>query len=521
MIRHTKADKFLTDLRKPNGMVRLVELHAETPAGTRSGIGEIEWRDGKYRIEWLLSHEVALSGVMEAFIKEWNGPKLYTKVDRWRMQGVTANGLHLEFDVYPPRSSQITNSPFIRFKFETHVLKVVEPEVDPEEEAEFAARMVMYGLDLPGSSASPKEVLHHAVFLGIESPLRRQRQTVTTIVNDFHGEMEGIKNDTWVWEKDGMTFALIQREEGLHAYLRLKNPRHPLEEQERIFTAFFNTIGFTHGFRAFPAAREVCHDLTVVKCWIANLDKLAGTSAASLGDRTSMSDCDAMVVAGFDFFLSGSALVSRFWNLHGILCEAHEGSVIRRSDLLALCTVFDGLIGCLFDHHRLKASTRKSERAEEFSAAKLAVSEWLQAKHVASGSKMDSSWDRFIGYFKSCGYVRPEEKIRAVSDFYGFPWDGDMAEIFRIWKQQRNPLAHGSTRDLNDDGVKSMFAAWSRLTGAINRFMLAEMGYTGWFCYSVMEPGLQEIQVRTAAQQQVAMDSATPVLGQEPENSEP
>lgn len=497
MIRHSAADKFLRDLRSPHGKVRLVELHADTPGGRRSGIGEIGWEGGKYRIEWFVPSAGNLSGVIPGLSKESHGPKTYTKADKLRMQAATTSGLRLEFDVFPTGNFRTsTSSPFVLLFFDTHHLSIVKPEVDPVEEAAFAARMKARGLPWPDSSPPPEEVLHHAVFVGIESPLRIQRKTVTTVVNEFHGTNEGFKSDTWMLEWEGMSFGLIQREKELHIYMRIKNSKHTMEEEESTFTAFLNSISFTHGFRAFPTAREVCHDHKVVKCEIGDLDGVSSSQAATLGEWFMMSDCEIMMTSAFDFFRSDSKLVSKFWKFHGLVCQAHEGSTVRHSDLLAICTVFEGLIKCLFAHHHLKSTAVQSTRADEFSIAKKAVSDWLNSKHLGSGSVVDCPWSRLIGYIETCDFVSSQEQIRAVSDFYGLNWEGDMKEVFQIWKRQRNPMAHGTIRDKDEDETKGGFIAWSRLTGAIKHLILAEMGYVGSFRYSPMEPGLEQMRIK-------------------------
>ena len=84
--------------------------------------------------------------------------------------------------------------------------------------------------------------------------------------------------------------------------------------------------------------------------------------------------------------------------------------------------------------------------------------------------------------------------MKAVADFYGFQWNGDLEDVFKLWKIQRNPLAHGSGSGENNN-LQEMFNAWSRITGTINRFMLAEMGYDGWFQYSPLEAGREELWI--------------------------
>ena len=217
-----------------------------------------------------------------------------------------------------------------------------------------------------------------------------------------------------------------------------------------------------------------------------------------------------MISKAFDFYRAGSPLINRFNRLHSLLCEAHEGMIIRETDMLALCTVFEGLIGCLFDHHRLKEPTRASIAAVQFKEATDAVRAWLKQKDDESVSSKDSPWDRLIGFIKNCGYVRTQEKLKAVAEYYGISWNGDMEEVFGMWKKQRNPLAHGSGREEGPDGMREMFHAWSRITGTINRLMLSEMKYDGWFCHSPMEAGKEVLEIRSTPPQSITPDPDGP-----------
>lgn len=428
MVRHSEAARFLTAVSKSHGKVTLAELRGETPVGEVSGTGSISLEKGRYRIKWRLLDEERTDDLQKWLTKDWGKPRSYTQEDSWAINAVTEDGLCLEFKVFPPNTSVSSNHRLISLILHTSRLQVVKTPVDPEEEAAFVASIQTLGINWSGtggSNAAPKEALHHAVFVGIESPLRRQRATTTKITNDFLGEAgSGWKNNTWMLERDGMTFALIQKKKKLHAYLRFKNPECSDEEQEARFSAFLDAIAFTHGCRPWPLVREVCHDHQVVKCEISTKERLSQTCAAPMTDRLLAfhEESESMIQAAFDFYRSGSPLIKRFNRLHSLLCEAHEGTTIRETDMLALCTVFEGLIGCLFDHHRLKEPTQTFIAAVQFKEATDAVREWLKQKDEESGSSPDSPWDRLIGFIKSCGYVRTQEKLKAVAEFYGISW---------------------------------------------------------------------------------------------------
>jgi hypothetical protein len=500
MILHPDAAKFFTAVKNDLQRVSLVELNAETPMGRFTGSGTVSLVEGRYQLEWRLADQEKEEELLKHLNKDWGKPKTYTKDDIWKMKAETDAGLCFTFGAFPPDTWRGVNHQVVCFNLETGRLKVSKPEPDPAAKAAFRARLREQGIDWDDSAAStsvPKEILHHATFVGVKSPLCFKSPTTTETTNDFLGKTWQSKNDTWTFEREGLTFALIQKGDDLNAYLRFKETELTPVEQSARFSAFLEALGFTHGFRPWPLVREVRHGLWVDDCEISGGECLSQMSMAPLSDRLFAfhKESESMVMAAYDFVRTNSPFLKRFRRLHGILCEAHEGTLIRETDLLGLCTVFEGLVGCLFDHHRLKDPTRKSKAASAFSSAVDAVCEWLKQKHHETGEDHESPWDRLIGLIKSSGYVRTQEKAKALADFYSFPWEGDIEEIMRIWKKQRNPLAHGSGQEEDPLETRKMFAAWSRITGAFHRFMLAEMGYSGWFRYSPMEPGMEELKI--------------------------
>ncbi len=513
ILQNREADNFLKVMRKGKRSIPFLRLTAFTDVGEIIGSGSISSDGDKYLIEWYVPDGELAQKILRDLEK--GGPRIYTPEHRWEMDGETSEGLVLSFKVFPPRLGSRSSLKVIRLDLETSRLLVTRKKSTLEDEAEFAARVRSFGFSLAESKAtesSSKDSVYHAAFLGVKSPLRTQRKTTIEIANDFLGGAgSSWKSDTWMLVRDHMTFALIQRKNRLHAYLSFESCDLSEDEQESRFTAFLEAVAFTHGCRPWPLFRELIQDCRTVECVIFTPDRVLQTSAAPLDDRTIAfhPEAESMMVSALDFYSKGSDLVRQFNRLRSILCEAHEGRVIREADILALCTVFEGVIKCLFDHYELRDRTQNSSGASQFKEASLAVREWLNQKHVKLANTKDSPWFRLIGFIKSCGYIRTDERANAVADFYGIPWEGDMELVLEMWKSQRHPLAHGARRDDDPAATKEMFRAWSRITGAINRLMLAEMGYLGWFRYSAMEAGLHEMNLKPAPPRHgVANDNA-------------
>lgn len=500
MIFHSGAARFYDQLKGNRERVVLAELNAITPAGNVPGSGTVELTEGKFGFVWRPSDGSGSDDMIKEIMREWDGPRTYTRQHRWKFEVATHEGFRFEFDAFPPAEWRSVNHRMAEIDFEADRLRAVSEKWDPDDEALFHATLEKYGWKpRPEREAQepPEEILHHALFLGISSPLCGKSRTETEVTNEFFGKSSGWAYDTWTLDHDGMTFALIQREEGLHAYLRLRKSVLSEEEQKQKFTAFLNALAVTHGFRPWPMVKEVRHDGDNVRCELAETEQLSQMSLAPLTKHLVdlRKEGEAMVVAAYDYLADTGGIAMNLGRLHGILCEAHEGKTIRESDLLALCTVFEGLVSTLFDHHGLKQISKTAVAAAEFKDAVASVTGWLEGKDSEAGCDSESAWSRLIGIIKSCGYVRTEEKLKVLSNFYGIPWVDDMEQVLKKWKKQRNPLAHGAGRDRRDNELPEMFAAWSRITGAFHRLMLAEMNYSGWFRYSPMEAGREELKI--------------------------
>lgn len=500
MILHSDAARFVAKLKDGREKLILGELNAVTPVGSIAGSGTVEIVMGRFHFVWHPSDDPASKEVLGHLRQEWKGPRVYTREHLWKFDGATQDGFHFELNVFPPAKWHKFNHRLTGIDFETGRLRAVKAKWDPEEEAAFNATLEKYGWKRrPEEEAEepPDEILHHAFFAGITSPLCGKSRTETEVSNEFFGKSSEWNYDTWTLDHDGMTFALIQKDDGLHAYLRLRESPLSEEAQKLRFSAFLKALGLTHGFRPWPLVREVRHDGRNAYCELAETEPLPQMSLAPLSKRLMylQKDGEAMLIAAYNYLAGTGGVGEELGRLQGILCEAHEGKLIRESDLLALCTVFEGLISCLFDNHGLKETTKSSVGAAQFKEAVTAVTDWLRGKDEQAASDSESVWSRLIGAIKGCGYVRTEEKLKALSDFYGIPWSNDMGQVLKMWKKQRNPLAHGAARERRDDEFPGMFAAWSRITGAFHRIMLAEMSYSGWFAYSPMESGLEELKI--------------------------
>ena len=201
-----------------------------------------------------------------------------------------------------------------------------------------------------------------------------------------------------------------------------------------------------------------------------------------------------MIGIATKFFSGERPMVPKFLEFAFLHRDAGMKAVPLKVQVLTACTVFEGLVTELLKEYQLEEAALLSEDGKAFDAAKNAVLVWSRAQGAGLQAE-NTPWARISSRLENSPYLRTKEKVKAVGDHYGLPWEGDIKEVYSIWEQVRHALAHGASGGMDFNRSRKFFTAWSRLSGAIFRFMLAEMGYTGWFRYSPMEPGLKELQI--------------------------
>jgi hypothetical protein len=327
--------------------------------------------------------------------------------------------------------------------------------------------------------------------------------------NPFLPTTSDEKRDTFVDENDERRIGLVEIDGDLHVYLELPPSANSEEDEKAVFSALLEAVAFTHGCQPFPSLSEYSRAGRVVTCAITPTTELGIAMFTPLSNRAIHMGFGAKKMLGvaFDFFQQDKAIVRRISKAMWLYRDAASKAVPMPIQVLTACTLFEGLMQALFDAHNLKEPTSSSDNSVAFRNAKKGTISCLEQQHTRAGygPKSESPWRRFAGYLKGLGYVRPKERTMAVAECFEFPWAGDVEEIFDIWNSHRHGLAHGAEVKSDFDSIKGQFQAWSRLSGAIHRFILAEMGYIGSFSYSPMEPGLVEMDLKPKA---VASSSA-------------
>ena len=158
---------------------------------------------------------------------------------------------------------------------------------------------------------------------------------------------------------------------------------------------------------------------------------------------------------------------------------------------LTLCTLFESLVRLLFKHLNLKQEAEaKDETLALFEKAKEEVCNEIN-KQVAEKGK---GYERLHNYINAAQLFSTEKIFQVVTAHFGLQWENDMDQIFSIWKNLRNPLAHGHERsNQSEDDRKKLLLDESRIAGVINLLLLKLFGYSGKMSISVFEDKYRQV----------------------------
>jgi hypothetical protein len=506
MIWTENAANFLKDISEyPN--LTLDSLSIKAGESTLSGRGSICENQGHFTLTARFDHESIPLDFVENHFKDMLKPRFYSREDFWRLQAETSSGVTFTCTVAPPhgwtdRGNGVTdircdidmltftpkppNAADILW-FETLVKKHSKLSAQNEE-------------DIKGCPDPPEPVpsKFHAILPEVQCVLA-EHMTRIERQNAYLPTTTSEKRDTFVDENSERKIALIEENGNLHVYLELATTNQSDDVENKIFTALLDAVAFTHGCQPYPQLKEHSRDGRIVCCELRSITNLELAMFKPLRKNAVYIQSGARVMLGvaFEFFQREEAIVTRIRKAMWLYRDAASKEVPLPIQVLTACTLFEGLVKYLFDAHDLKAPTKNGKPAAIFKGNKETAKKLLMEKHRETCTEGDAEtdWSRMAGYLNSCDYVRTKERIAAVAQHFGFPWENDIEQVHEIWNRHRNALAHGS--EVKDDyhSINLLFQAWSRLSGATHRFVLAEMGYVGTFSYSPMEAGLEEMNL--------------------------
>jgi len=515
MIWTTNAKKLLEELNLEDSFLTLDSLTIQTEETTLTGRGTLKRRKGRFSLVARFEFGSVPGSFGQSHVDGMQNPRLYSRDEFWKMEAKTSGGVSFECEVGPPHrwtdhSDGVTE---IRCHIDRLILipqlldatdfRCFDPLLEKlNEPGSIEGDCVEFSLDPP----EPVATKFHAILPGVKCVLA-EHMTRIERHNAFLPTTTSEKRDTFVDENEKRKIALIEENGDLHVYLELAPGNLTEDAEKKIFSALLDAVAFTHGCQPYCRLKEYSRGGRVVYCEIRPVTDLEIAMIKPLREHAVFRSTGArsMLEVAFDFFKGDKAIVTRVRKAMMRYRDAASKDVPLPIQVLTACTLFEGLVKYLFDAHSLKGPTKKGAPAAIFNANKEAAKELLMAKHreIGTDEKAESDWSRMAGYLNRCDYVRPKERLIAIAEHFHFPWKNDVEQIQEIWDRHRNALAHGAEVKEDFDSISELFQGWSRLSGAIHRFILAEMGYVGTFSYSPLEPGLVEMDLKAKAEESV------------------
>lgn len=511
MIWTTNAKKLLEELDRENLPLTLDSLTIKAGEANLQGRGEVKRENGSFSLAARFDLGAIPADFEQAHFEAMQNPRLIGRDQFWLMTARTSSGVSFTCEAVPAhgwknRSDGVT-------EIRCHASKIVlQPQL--LDATDFRCfEPLLKKLNEPGAlekgeikfSLDPPEPLpakFHAILPGVKCVLAEH---ITQIErhNAYLGTTSSKNLDTFLEETDERKIALIEEDGNLHVYLELPPGNRTEDAEKSAFSALLDAVAFTHGCHPHPSLQEYSRNGRVVCCEIRAITNLKISTIKPLHESSVFMSSGSKLMLGVahNFFQGDKAIVTRIRKAMWTYREAATEGVPLPIQVLTACTLLEGVVQYLFDAHGLKASIKNGEPAAIFKGNKEAAKELLMQRHceIRTEGEAETDWSRMAGYLNSCNYVRPKERLKAVAEFFDFPWENDVEQIHEIWNRHRNALAHGTEIKDDFDSISGLIQGWSRLSGAIHRLILAEMGYIGSFSYSPMEPGLQEMDLKSKA----------------------
>lgn len=312
--------------------------------------------------------------------------------------------------------------------------------------------------------------------------------THVTRVNGFLGESWSRHIDTLKGETEAWEFGLIPAGEDLTIHLHHKKGFPATEDTvRRDFRGLLSAISFTHGVQAWPQHFQLWRGDRKLEDAITPARKLSKTNHPFLFPKHCVNASDLVcALTKVTLFLSRDDEFAReIERLIFLARLAGTGDTPMDVGTLSLCAVFQGFVDRIFEHFQLESKVMgNSKELGEFAQAKSDLIEHVRKLQGFSPSVIE----RLQGCLGGRDSIRLKEKFRAVVDQLGLPWDGVMEVAFKVWDEERSPLAHGArVRSESDEDLRTSWRNQSCLACAINILFAKLCGYSGVAMYSTVE----------------------------------
>jgi hypothetical protein len=312
---------------------------------------------------------------------------------------------------------------------------------------------------------------------------------ITTVVktNVYLGETTRWKRDTIRGFATDVEFSLIRRKPDMEVRMRYREGVSVTETTARDrFSSLLAAVAFTHGCEPWYQRHQIRRGIQQIEDTVTARQSVPQTTYSAMSSRLASSGADLpqAIILAMDFFSTATKTAERIKTLLHIARQAGAEHVAFDLGITGLCAVFEGVIDALYEEADLSTSLiAGSDDLKAFAKARKDLLEELVSK-----AEKDPGYKRVRSIIQSAKLVRGVEKAAAVASHLGLDWEKILKPAFDAWWKERNPSAHGSFSEEDDEDVlRDRMFNKSRIAGGINLLIQKRMGYRGLAIRSILE----------------------------------
>jgi hypothetical protein len=478
-----KIERIVNDIRRDRAVLAVDGLTFETPFGSFQCQALLELRTQEFSLEVKMLSD-ALPAPVQAWINNLKeGVESITKEHFWNARGELPDvGPFTATDIIPPFTHNTRMGYYwtASLKFDRLVL-CDHPMTEEEKEKAQAwwndvrTRFSVQSKDEGIKAPAERAITICARISALKSPFFDQEAKITKTIPGL-GWSESSKLDTFVTESSLGTIVLHQDDDDLEVHLHYKESDQGEGDAaavEKRFEAILNAVGLSHAVNALPYYYEHETNGSLKNRWLRPMFTRDRGSLTPFWKAMQHSDlkCKTFLSVAAEFFSKPDKKLDAIKRLLWLFHDTDSVQIPLPTKLLSVCSLIEGLVTVLLD--------QRVNAAEEFGAVKKEAITWASSNEGTSEERHQRFWGRLTGYLKSWGFVRPEEKWRALCENLGLPWEAQLKPVHDTWKKMRNPLAHGGQGEANASSAGDELTALSQIGGAFLVLIAAHIGYRG------------------------------------------
>jgi hypothetical protein len=503
----TMKQKTIEDLiLKPDAKFLVNSVRILSSGQEAQGVGILEVEPTEFVFSVTLSAENASRLPMLAEGTVWRD-------DFWKMEGTISDSFAFEVSQLPPPSQHSHGIDGVTLRFHADSIKIAPSGFDAMTRSELETLLEGCEKAEPNSevsNASQSELARLAAKTNHTQPPIAETKSTRTVAFDviligfelvaFNGGVESSEENDFLGyrqitqlgafngEAGPWRYSMVQRNNDLHIHLRSNPTYNGTDEQDDCLAlrAFLSTLAFTHGQHAFPSSLKHRVDLKVIRhelflrkhfCRMPDAPFSQRLVFDTINRRSDWSFQSALET-GYRFFSIPTPFSETINNLLFLLREAYAPGAALRIRVLAICGLFENLVDLIFQ----KSCTTPT--GDDDSVLKTLRTRLLKMlSDEAEGAPDRRPFTLLIRNIKHTPGPTSREKLQAIVDHLHLADTKRWEQIFKQWRDTRNPLAHSiACRDYSRSSLEEEMKAESVIVGAINCLVLRLMDYSGPLC---------------------------------------